>query len=249
MGALHTYDSRFWGPLTLLRPALMGIGLLNIAGLILYSISEDDGQTDFRGFAVILALVGGLIYSEIPGDGRGTGQRAGALGPGLHILPRHSKLKADDAIPPPPLSEDGSLLHGHAYVIIFFTCSDRCVAKLPKVHKLARSVHAAAGAWVHTVLVSRSPRDDIEATTSTWPNCAVPIAHDSDSTAFGNYLAHFETYAVPQAFVVDYDGKIVWHGHVSRKAFAETCSKLQRRGPMPRAAAAAAAATAKKKES
>lgn len=173
-------------------------------------------------------LIAGVLHAEQPGPGRGVGQAALPL-PGLTFLPRPAMRKrANAGIPPPPLGDGGALLKDHAYCIVFFTVAGSCTAKLPKAHKLAKTVHAGAGDWFHTVLVSRSAREQIQRVSSAWSDCATPIAHDSEDKAFLNYMAKHSTFAVPQAFVVDRAGVIVWHGHINRKDFGATCAELIR---------------------
>ena len=207
-----------------MRPAIAVVVGLAIVATYCATLADFEHA---RWVSICMVIMAMIIMVEAPGPGAGCGQQAGDLA-GLKFVPRPKKLKNEDAIPPPPLDEGGNLLAGHAYCIVFFTTNSGCVLKLPKAHKLAKGVNAAAGTWFHTVLVSRSPWDELVSHTQRWTDCATPIAHDACDAAFNNYLGRFNTYSVPQAFIVDTKGTILWHGHINRKGFNTTCSNLIR---------------------
>ena len=188
----------------------------------------------YRPFASI-ALFGFIYFRlEHPPPGAGVGAVAGAL-PSLEMLPqakktakkqRTGKTEAVAALPPPVLGADGALERGRAYVVIFFNPSPGCVKALPKVEAMARRIHAAAGSWFHTVLVSASSRAELDGFNERWAGRMVPMAHDATAAAYEAYIERFGVLIVPHAFVIDRSGTILWHGQSNRRELSSSVVSL-----------------------
>ena len=185
-----------------------------------------------RHLSVVPVLIAAIVRMEHPPPGRGVGQKAGPLA-GVNVLIKTSAAAAPSpksaaADVPLPLGKDGALLADHAYIIVFFNLQKGCAKAVPKIEGVARRMHSVAGSWAHTVLVSHEPVERLEQHMLKRAAGKYFVAHDAHGSAFEHYMKRFGAMVVPQAFVVDEAGIILWHGQTNRAGFSEACATLLR---------------------
>lgn len=205
-----------------LRPGLVLLLLCAAASLWMFFIDphyEVASGVTLRVLSGVPFLMGVWILVEFPPPGRGTGKQAGTL-PDLKSVGTGHPL--------PPLGKGGALLEGHAYVIVFFNTTPRCVHALQRVDKIVKATSSSAS-WLHVVLVSHDALPKLENLAKRWPKRQAPMAHDAAGTATTNYVVEHGAWVVPHVFIVGTDGIITWHGQINRPQLGPACAAMVRR--------------------
>ena len=234
-----------------------------------------SGDSALMACSTIPLFVMLSVFLSNPPAGRGVGKEGAALGSDLRFIRGNAKPKKRRAPAAPaaapatttgsagagkpamaPLGEGGALLRGHAYVIVFFTMSHGSIQALPKIDKLAAHLAAAAREWFHVILITNathnSSAEDIERWASGFrtPDLT-PIAFDASGDAYARYMEENNVWVAPQAFVVDEEGLIAWHGQSNRTEMIRESSRILKEGLAKRATRAdpgASASTEPKKD-
>ena len=169
-----------------LRPGFLAFAVCAISSAWMFFIRSHDEVAEgitYRTLSAFPCLLAIWTLMQYPPPGRGIGKRAGPL-PGLTAVgvPKVQQkgaskkaLPADGAVAPDalaagltvPLGEGGTLLSGHAYVIVYFNTSPGCSKVIHRVEKLNRLMRSCAE-WLHVLMVSHEALPRLESYAQIW---------------------------------------------------------------------------------